>query len=413
VFRNHPTLLLILLIFICLLGLAGLTWTNYRFTVDNPGGNDFLARWMGANKWLYEGISPYDERVSIATQELIYGHPADISAGEDLSHFVYPLPSMIFFAPFGLFDYPVARALWMTTLEIGLVALTVISLRLTRWKLPAWQLALLLLFSILWYHGARSVIIGQFAVLEALLIAGALLLIQHEQDQLAGLLLALAISKPQMLFLVLPFIILWAYSHRRFSLIWAIFSNTLVILVISLLFIPTWPVQMIQQMLQYPDYTSRIGSLISIITSPLPGIQRQLEVALWIFFCIYLFVEWWVAMKKGPQWFLWTAAMTLVLTNFLTARVATTNYVMMVPALILIFQMWVKRWGKVGQILVWTTIAMAFFGLWVLFFNTVQVNQEQAAMYVPLPLFCLFGMWWVRWWAIRPLGVLTGDEIPD
>jgi len=387
-----------------LLGLAGLTWANYTFTVENPGGNDFLARWMGAHMWLMEGLSPYDPRVSMATQEMIYGRPADPSIDEDIGHFVYPMPSMVFFAPFGLFDYPVARAIWMTTLEIGLAALMLLSLRLVGWQPPIWQTALMLIFSVIWYHGARSVIVGQFAVIEALLIAGALLLIKRNQDQLAGLLLALGISKPQMLFLVLPFIMLWAYSHRRFSLIWGFFSNAFILLLISLLFIPNWPLQMLWQMLEYPEYSDRIGSLINIITSPLPGIQRQLELALWIFFIIYLIAEWWLAMKKGPHWFLWTAAMTLVLTNFLTARIATTNYVMMVPALVLIFHYLVKRWEGVGQILVWGILVVAVVGLGLLFFNSVQGNLEQAAMYIPLPIFCLFGLWWVRWWAIRPSG---------
>ena len=391
-------------------GLAGLTWANYRFAAQNPGGNDFLARWMGAHKWLLEGLSPYDPQVSLATQEMIYGRPADPAKDEDIGHFVYPLPSMVFFAPFGVFDYPLARALWMTTLELALAALTLISLRLVAWRPSPWQMALMFLFSVLWYHGARTIIVGQFAAIEALLIAAALLFILREQDGLAGFLLALGVAKPQMLYLILPFILLWAYSQRRFRLIWGFLVSSALIFVISLAFIPNWPVQMIWQMLDYPEYSDRIGSLISIITSPLPGIQPQLNAALWIFLWGYLLVEWVLAWKKGPRWFLWTAAMTLVLTNFLTARAATTNYVMMIPALILIFRVWVERWGKKGQAVVWGVMAVALVGLWVLFIQTVQGNLEQPAMYVPLPLFCLLGLWWVRWWFVRS-AFLPAEEI--
>ncbi|MBT3392200.1 MAG: DUF2029 domain-containing protein, partial [Chloroflexi bacterium] len=371
---------------------------------------DFLARWMGAHKWLLEGLSPYDPQVSLATQEMIYGRPADPAKDEDIGHFVYPLPSMVFFAPFGVFDYPLARALWMTTLELALAALTLISLRLVAWRPSPWQMALMFLFSVLWYHGARTIIVGQFAAIEALLIAAALLFILREQDGLAGFLLALGVAKPQMLYLILPFILLWAYSQRRFRLIWGFLVSSALIFVISLAFIPNWPVQMIWQMLDYPEYSDRIGSLISIITSPLPGIQPQLNAALWIFLWGYLLVEWVLAWKKGPRWFLWTAAMTLVLTNFLTARAATTNYVMMIPALILIFRVWVERWGKKGQAVVWGVMAVALVGLWVLFIQTVQGNLEQPAMYVPLPLFCLLGLWWVRWWFVRS-AFLPAEEI--
>ncbi len=76
--------------------LVALTIANFRFAEKLPGGNDFLARWMGARYWVQEGISPYDPQVSLATQQLIYGRAADLEAGEDISHFVYPFPAMLF-----------------------------------------------------------------------------------------------------------------------------------------------------------------------------------------------------------------------------------------------------------------------------------------------------------------------------
>ncbi len=156
-------ILLILLILVVIASLVGLTWANYQFSLNNPGGNDFLARWMGARYWVMDGISPYDEQVSLASQEVIYGHPADISQGEDKNHFVYPLYSMIFFAPFGPLEYNLARALWMTLVEVSLFLLAIVSLRLVEWQVPAYKAVVLIIFTLLWYHGVRNVILGQFA----------------------------------------------------------------------------------------------------------------------------------------------------------------------------------------------------------------------------------------------------------
>jgi len=390
------------LILAVLVGLAGLTWANYRFAVQNPGGNDFLARWMGARKWLMEGISPYDEQVSLATQEIIYGHPADVTQGEDKNHFVYPLTSMIFFGPFGLLEYLPARAIWMTVLELSLAALAIIGLRLIRWSISPVRVAVMILFSVLWYHGARIIIIGQFAGIEALLLVGALLLIYTEQDGFAGLLLALSTTKPQMAYLIIPFVLIWAYSNRRFTIYSGFFGSLLAMFLVSLFFIPNWPMQMIWQLMEYPSYTERIGSLISILAGSIPGISRQLSIILNVFFWGYLLIEWILAWGKDRNWFLWTALMTLVLTNFLVLRTATTNYVMMFPALLLIFKVLEDRWPRAGKWIVWTMIALFLVGLWGLFFDTVQGNLEQPAMYLPLPLFCLLGLWWVRWWSIRP-----------
>ncbi|HNB54970.1 MAG TPA: hypothetical protein PK530_23675, partial [Anaerolineales bacterium] len=71
--NNSVSVLPFLMIGLLLAAGIGLTIFNYRFAVQNPGGNDFLARWMGARFWLKEGISPYDPQVSLATQQMIYG----------------------------------------------------------------------------------------------------------------------------------------------------------------------------------------------------------------------------------------------------------------------------------------------------------------------------------------------------
>jgi hypothetical protein len=60
------------LIVLILAALVLLFFVNYQFVQDEPGGNDFLARWMGAKSWLIDGLSPYDPEVSLRTQEFFY-----------------------------------------------------------------------------------------------------------------------------------------------------------------------------------------------------------------------------------------------------------------------------------------------------------------------------------------------------
>jgi hypothetical protein len=285
-------------------------------------------------------------------------------------------------------------------------------MRLVRWRpKPIW-VVVFVLFSLFWYHGVRTIIVGQFAVIEALLLAGALLFMRDDQDIGAGILLALSTSKPQMTFLIIPFALIWAYSRRRFTLIWSFFASSLGLLALSLLFIPNWPLQMLWQVMEYPDYTSRIGSLTSIIAAAVPGLQTKLNVGLQIVLWGYLIVEWILAWKKEIPWFLWTAMMTLVITNFVALRTATTNYVMLLPVLLLIFKIWRRRWGKVGNAVVGFVLVCLLLGLWMLFVNTVDVNVEQPAMYLPLPILCLLGLWWVRWWAIHSIRLPDDEQLP-
>jgi hypothetical protein len=384
--------------------LVGLTWANYQFAVRSPGGNDFLTRWVGANAWMQEGINPYDPRVSLRAQELIYGRPADPVSGEDVANFVYPLPAMIFFAPFGLLPYTAARAVWMTVLEISLPVLALLGARLARWNPPMGLLGVLMLFSILWYHGFRAVVVGQFAVIEALLMAAALLAIQRKRDVWAGFLLALSVAKPQMAFLVAPFTVLWAASHRRWSVVVSSLGFLALLLGVSFLLIPDWPILWLRQLADYPTYTD-IGSPISVLASIVPPARSWIDRILTALLLLYLLWEWSQALGKGERPFLWAAQLTLVITNLVALRTATTNFVAMLPALCLIFAVWSERWGRGSHLPVVLIIVALLAGLWALFLSTVEGNVESAAMYLPLPVILLLGLWWARWWARR-------DQLP-
>ena len=394
-----PTWLKVILVIGLIVFLFGLCVANYNFVSQSPGGNDFLARWTGAHYWLVEGISPYDEEVSLAAQMMIYGRAADPSKGEDIAHFVYPLPAMLFFGPFGLLPFAMARAVWMTILEICLVVLGLVGLRLARWSPDRYIKGFVILFSILWYHGARSVIIGQFAVIEAVLIAIALLAIQSELDEVAGIVLALTIAKPQMSFLIIPFVLVWAIRARRLKIVGWFLGVTTILIGGSLIALPSWPLGWLSQLLSYPGYTD-LGSPISILANLLPRGGSSANLIITGLLSLYLLWEWIMAAGKEDSWFQWAAALTIVITNLIAFRTATTNFVGMLPALLIIFKTWEDRWGKGGVIASLLTLLGLSIGLWFLFLGTVQGNVESAVMYLPLPILTLVGLLWSRWWVI-------------
>jgi hypothetical protein len=386
------------LVFVIALGAA-----NYRFALESPGGNDFLARWSGAYFWVQEGVSPYDPEVSLSTQRAIYGRPADPNRGEDIAHFVYPMPAMVFFAPFGLLPFEMARAVWMTILEISLPVLAVLGMRLVDWRPRLPVIAAILVFSIFWYHGFRSIIIGQFAVIEALLMVGALLAIHRNEDSLAGILLGLSIAKPQMPVLLIPFVVLWAIRARRSRIVIWFLGTAIVLVGIFLVLMPDWPGQWLRQLLEYPRYTA-LGPPVSILANFIPAFSGAISGFLTLAFMVYLLWEWFVSIGKDERRFQWTAALTIVITNLVAIRTATTNYVVMLPALLLVFAMWSHRWGRSGTRLVVLTMLLYMIGIWALFIATLQEGSvEHPVVYLPLPFLLLAGLWWSRWWATRPV----------
>jgi hypothetical protein len=390
------------LVILVIVTILGLTWVNYQFSSQNPGGNDFLARWNGAHEWLIHGNNPYSEQVSEVAQKMIYGRLANAAKGEDIAHFVYPLYSMIFFAPFALMDYTLARAVWMTVLELTLLALTLVSIRLTDWKLKPAILGAVLIFSMLWYCSIRTIILGQFSGINALLMLIVLLCIRNNRDQMAGFLLALSTSKPQMSYLLVIFIFLWAIRSSRHR-IWLSFLISMGVMIgVGWLLLPGWPMDWLRQLLNYPGYTDRIGSIVSIFAGITPGIQDSINKGLLAAFYIYLLFEWLRSRGNDMPTFLWTAYITLVITNFVAYRTATPHYVALIAPLFLISRVLFERWGKFGKWVTWILYFLLFFGLWALFLLTVHGNEEQAIMYIPVPVIILIGLWWTRWWAIRP-----------
>jgi hypothetical protein len=390
---------------VAVIGLAllviGLTLANLRFARSSPGGNDFLARWVAARSWVLDGLDPYDPQVSLRAQERIYGRAADPANKEDLAQFAYPLHSMLFFAPMGLIPYTEARAIWMTLLEIGLPVIAILGLNLARWKPRPWHAAALLAFSVFWYHGVRSVVVGQFAVIDAALMIGSLLAVQRRWDLLAGCLLALSTAKPQMPVLLYPFILIWAAYARRWRLVASTLVFSLALLLAFLMLEPSWPLEWIRQLAPYTEYATS-GPPVWIFASYFPTMSVGIEAVLSGALLAYLLWEWIRSFGKSDDWFQWTAAMTIVVTNMVAVRTATTNYVVMLPALILILAVMQDRWGNTGAWAGGAVLIALLIGLWVLFLATIQGNHESRWMYFPLPLLTLVGLWLIRRFKARP-----------
>jgi hypothetical protein len=375
---------------------------NLRYAHQNPGGNDFIPRWLGTRLFLIEEQSPYSEQTTQQIQRFIFGRLAQ--PDEDQSLFVYPFYSIFLFAPFSVIkEFATARALWMTFLELSLLLVVVFSLNLARWRLSPFMLGWVFLFSALWYHSVRPIINGNASVAVALLIILAFLTIRVEQDALAGFFLAFATIKPQMVVLLIPFVLLWALSHRRWTLINSTIASLVILVVIGYLLEPSWILENLRQMVAYPEYTLA-GSPGAILAEWLPGVGSQMGWALTVFMAGMLLREWRAAWMQDFQGFLWTACLTLTATNLIGVRTATENYIALLPAVLLVFSVWDARWGRLGRWLVILSSLLLFAGLWWLFLATIQAGDQpiqNPIMFFPLPFFLLAGLYWVRHWALH------------
>lgn len=383
---TRPRLLAITLIILILLVFVGsIIMTHNIYTTKFPGGNDSLVRYIGARSWLFEGISPYSEEVTNRTQKMVYGRLAN--PDEDLHRFVYPFYVIYFYLPLALFPWDWAQAIGIVILEFSVILTTIFSIRLYKWSPPHWMLIFLLLWSVTWYHAVRTIILVQFAGISALLIVLGLWAIKERRDVLAGVALSLASAKPQMLFLLLPLVGLWSIFSKRQLLTLSLGITMIVLLGTSFLFLPSWVSDMQRQLNDYTSYT-HVGSPLNILTTIVfPGLGTNVERALIFVLLTWLLWEWWqVKFDQESKKLDWVIALTLIITNMVVTRTATTNYIMMIPALFLIFKTTIDQFGNKTNTWIVITQLILLVGTWMLFAVTVNGNAEEWPMFLPLPL---------------------------
>lgn len=388
-----------------------ITWVNYQFVQENQGGNDFLVHWVGTRSMFVDGLSPYGDTVAERIQTLAYGRPARPEEHE--LRVDYPLYSALVFLPYALIsDYDLARALWMTTLELSLIGLAILSLNLTRWKISIWLLPFFLIFSIFWYHSLRPLINGNAVILVALFLAAAFVSLRSGKDELAGVFLAISTIKPHLVILPITFVLIWTIASGR----WRTLSWMLISLVLlsfgAALFVPDWPLQNLSEILAYAS-NNPPGTPGAVFEMWLPATGRQLGWGLSVLLALILLFEWVQVRHKEFHWFLWTGCLTLVVSQWIGIQTDPGNFILLFLPLALVFSMWAERWGRAGKGLIFIVMVLLLVGPWAIFLQTIIYADQpmlHPIMFFLLPFFLLITLYWVRWWVIRPRRMLV-DEL--
>lgn len=402
--RPKQNLVLRILLAIVLCGvLVALFFGNYQYTQNNPGGNDFLVHWVGTQELIRNGNSPYSETTTLTIQKMVYGRAA--LPEEHALRVAYPLYSTFLFMPFSLIsDYFVARALWMMFLEIVLFFTVVISLRITQWKPGRLIFVLLFVFSIFWYHGLRTLINGNVVMLLLFCFVMAIYAIQIRQDEIAGILLSLTTIKPQVGLVFLIFIIFWSLANKRYKIIFWLIGMTLLLIVMSLFLIPDWPLEFLREVILYPGYNPP-GTPSTALMEILPGVGKQIGMAISIICAVILVFEWWFSRRSKGIEFVWIASLTLILSQWLNIQTDPGNFLIMFPAIILVFRLVEDRWKQTGHIINLILLFVLFTLPWFIFLRTISFEYQpiqSPVMFFPLPLILIVMMYWVRWWAKNP-----------
>ena len=375
------------LVVLFLLLAAAQSWATYScFTSQHPGANDFYSRWANGCALVWSGENPYSEEVTLRTQIGMHGRPAQ--EGEDLAAYSYPLYALFLFWPLCLIrTYALVQAVWMTAMLYGLLGAVVLAAKAVHWRPPAWLWSVTLVWAVFNYPHARAIILGQMATVVSLALAATLWALDRDRDVLAGALLAVTTVKPQMSFLVVPWVLWWAAWQRRWGVWKGLGAAMLLLAGLSFALVPTWLADFLEGLRRYDVVaaTSR-HSLTWIATHELSGLGRQAELVGTAAFGLFAAVEAWRGRRAPHSHFLWTTGLLLILTHFVAPRTATTHYSMLLPPLFAWFAHLQRRLGRQAASVIVGIELLLLAVQWIVFATTIEGSYEGALTYMPLPI---------------------------
>lgn len=305
-----------------------------------PRGNlsDLYPRWLGARELLLHGRDPYSPEITREAQAGFFGRPLDPDrpGGRNYQQgFYYPVYVAFGLAPTLHLPFEVVRKGFFWVL-LGLTVATIpLWLRVLRWSAPLWVQGSLVIFTIGSLPVMQGLKLQQMTLLVAALVAIALALLASDRPIAAGVALALATIKPQLVWLLLFWLMIWTLADWRRRYRWAAsFLFTLAILcAASEWYLPHWISRFWQAIREYRSYTGEMSVMDELMGAPWSRALEFLVFALMIGAC-------WRNRRQAANTsaFAFTLGLVLATTVLIVPTYGPYNQVLLIPALLIMLK---------------------------------------------------------------------------
>lgn len=390
------------------LTIIGITVGNYYLANNLQIRDEFAPRWLSARIWIQDGTLPYDDDIVIATNNMLTDRGYSNESLDGL-RFTEPAYNLILYLMFGLLEYDIAHAIWLTLIEVAVGASVYFSIKISGWKLHQSEFIILLLLGLLWYPGVKNILVSSSQILFVFMMILAIYLILNEQGTAAGFLMAFVFGTIEVSILVAIFMIVWQLSRRDSSVLWSYVAGLGFLFVISFILFPGWLAEWFRVFLMQFPQLSWFNTPLMRIASALPGAELPLNYGLHIGFAFYLLLEWFGAFGKKGRIIAWKAALTLSVAYLFNFQSQSAYLLLLFPALFMILRFFCERWKIFGRIISWLILISLALGYWIIFKTRGGwYLVEPSMILLSLPLIVLVGLNWIRWWALqRPDPILN------
>lgn len=305
---------------------------------DFPRGNlsDLYPQWVGTRELLLHGRDPYSPEVTREIQEGYYGRVLDPNRPrdpKDQQAFAYPVYAVFYLAPTIHLSFATVRIGFFWGL-LGLTLVTVwLWLGVLRYAVPLGMKLSFMALTIGSFTVVQGLKLQQLTLLVAAMCAAGVALLVAGRPIVAGVVLALATIKPQLVLPLLLWLALWSLGDLRRRYRWVVsFLIVMTILcVASELLLPHWIVRFWHAVVAYRQYAKGIPVLEMILPTWWGRVLELLFAAMTALTCLR-----WFRHAENTAAFQAGTCLAMAVSVLLVPKFALYNQVLLLPAILLI-----------------------------------------------------------------------------
>ena len=375
-------------------------------THARPRGNlsDLYPRWLGTRELLLHQRNPYSREVTCEIQVGYYGRELDATRPEDprdQQGFAYPLYVCFLLAPTIELPFERVRAVFGWLLVVLAGVSVPLWLRMIGWRPQTSVLLTLMLLTLGSFPVVQGFKLQQLTLVVAALVAAAGALLVSGHLLAAGVVLGLATIKPQLVLPLAICLVLWAASAWRIrqGFVWSFGATMVLLFAAAEVVLRGWFADFLIAAREYRSYAGG-ASMLDVLLSPFWGrVTTLLLIGAVSLTC------WRFRTKEQASFeFAVMIALVLAVTVIIIPMFAPYNYVLALPAVLLLAKHWRQLWTggvlpRLGlilavAILLWQWIASLGLTLASLVVPAATVQKVwwlplYTSAKIPLPLACL------------------------
>ena len=204
--------------------------------------------------------------------------------------------------------------------------------------------------------------------------------------------------------LFLIFVALWVFWEKRWGVYAGAAMLTFVLLMLTFFWYPGWIMPFLRA--SWNGFRAGFGfSTHDYLAQLWPQFGNILGWVLTAILIVAIIYEWRIARHAPFNHFVWVVCLTMAATPLLGQSVEMDHLFPLTMPIVMVVIISRERWKKLGVGIAFV-ILLFFFGLpWLVFVQGVPKGvglSKDDILFLFWPVFSVLGLFWVRWWMIRP-----------